>query len=475
MKIGKSTIVHFISRVGLSAAGFVATFLIAYLLGADVLGKYKVVVALVLWLNIPTMAISSAINKRVSEGDSCGAFLSAGFILTAILGTAVALAVVFFNHYVNQYVGAPVSGLLAFILLADAGLYSVSGALDGQKKVASRGILQTLERVSRTGLQVALILLGWRLTGLLVGHAVSLAIAAILGIFLFDTWPTIPSIEQFRSLFEYARYAWLGTVQTRSFAWMDTLVLAFFVSSSLIGIYEVAWGLASVLVLVGLSIQQILFPELSELGTEGSDERIHTHLDEGLAFTGIFSIPGLFGVLIVGERLLRIYGAEFAQGATILAILVLARTISAYGAQFVSAINAIDRPDVAFRINAVFVVANVLLNVFLIYLFGWYGAAVATAISALLMLVLGYLSLSKLIGSPSIPTLEILRQIVAAGLMGISLLGLVEVMPTGLLATIVVVLLGIAIYSSILLTISTRIRRRAISLLPEPIRTKYDI
>ncbi|MFC7007102.1 hypothetical protein [Halalkalicoccus salilacus] len=67
MRLGRTTAVYFGSQVVISLSGFVATFAIARLLGAAVLGQYAVVVALLFWITIPVNAISSAINKRISE------------------------------------------------------------------------------------------------------------------------------------------------------------------------------------------------------------------------------------------------------------------------------------------------------------------------------------------------------------------------------------------------------------------------
>lgn len=461
MRLGKSALVYFVSQVGLSISGFIATFAIARLLGAEILGVYSVTVALLFWLNVPTTAISSTVTKRISEGTSQGSFLTIGFLTNGALAIVISLGIVAFGEYIDRYVGAPVSTILMVIVLGNISLYTVTGMLDGQKMVAIRGILQALERVLRTGLQVALIFLGWELSGLLFGHAVSLMVASLVGVLLFEVRPSIPTRQQIRRFFKYAQYSWLGTIKTRAFAWMDTIVLAFFVSSTLIGIYEVAWRLASIFALISLSVQQTLFPTLSELSADGETDRIHHLLNEGLLFTGIFCIPGIVGATILGDRVLRIYRPEFAQGAQILVILVVARMISAFGSQFLSAVNAVDRPDLAFRINAAFVISNVGLNIVLITEYGWYGAAGATAISALVTLAYGYYILYRLIGRPNVPTREISYQILSAGLMGAVLVPVVENIPQNHYLTISAVGLGVFVYLLILLIVSERVRQKA--------------
>jgi len=469
MRLGKTTLIHFTTQVGVSLAGFVATFAIARFLGAGTLGTYAVAVALLFWLNVPASAVGSAVNKRVSEGFERKSFLGSGLLVNGVVAVALALLIVAFADRVDQFIGAPVSGLVAALVVGNVALLTVIGSLNGQKKVAHTGVLRAVERIGRTGLQVGFILLGYKLTGLLVGHATSLAAAAVLGLLLFEVQPSLPTREHIWSLLEYARYSWLGKLKTRAFGWMDTIVLAFFVPPALIGIYEVSWTLASTLALVSNSVQQTLFPELSELGVDENYERVHHYLNEGLVFTGVFAIPGLFGAAVIGPQVLKIYRPEFTRGATILLVLITARTLAAYGTQFLNAVNAIDRPDVAFRINAAFVASNIVLNVALISQFGWYGAAVATALSAALVLALSYAALSSLIGRPDIPVSEIANEVGASAAMAAAVYVLARVLPGSHYATVLLVAVGAVVYTGILVALSTRVREKAVGLLPAKI------
>jgi O-antigen/teichoic acid export membrane protein len=468
MRLGRTTLVHFASQVALSVAGFVATFAIARLLGADGLGTYVTAVALLFWLNVPAHAVSQAVTKRVSEGLDPESFLSAGAALNAAVALTLALGVLALSGRVNAFVGAPVSHLVAGLVVANVALLTVVAGLNGRKLVAQAGVLRAAERVFRTGAQVALVLAGFEVAGLLFGHAASLLAGAVLGAAVLGLRPSIPSRHHLARIGAYARYSWLGTLKTRAFGWMDTIVLAFFVPSALIGIYEVSWTLASTLVLVSVSVKRTLFPELSELGVEENYDRIHHYLEEGLVFTGLFAIPGFFGALVLGPRLLRIYRPEFTQGATILVVLVAARTVAAFGRQFVSAINAVDRPDVAFRVNLAFVAANLALNVGLVWQFGWYGAAAATALSAALSLALGYLALASLIGPPGVPHRSILAEIGSGAAMALAVRLVEPLVPGSHYATVALVALGAGLYTALLLAVSARVRQKAVALLPSP-------
>jgi len=113
-------------------------------------------------------------------------------------------------------------------------------------------------------------------------------------------------------------------------------------------------------------------------------------------------------------------------------------------------VDAVDRPDLTFRINAIFVVLNVILNVLLIWQFGWYGAAVATTISAGVGLGLGYYY-AKTIIEVSIPVGEIAKQLVAACIMGFIVYSGRLLFGESLATVIGLVVLGAAVYFSALL------------------------
>ncbi|TKX86631.1 flippase [Halorubrum sp. SS5] len=463
MNLGRETASLFVSHVTNSLAGFVATFAIARVLGAEGVGVYALGVATMTWLMIPINGVQRGLTKRISEGIDPGSYLVAGILIHVVLGGIITTALLVLSEYVNRYIGVTVAGLLAAMYFGNTLFKGVGAALEGEKKVARYGWLRALERIVRTVLQVGLILAGFTVSSLFLGHAISLMIASAIGGLLIGPWPAVPRVRHFWRLVDFAKYSWLGGMKGKTFGWMDTIVLGFFVGSSLIGIYEVAWALASVLMLVANSVRSTLFPELSELSTDDREERIHHYLNEGIVFTGIFLIPGFFGGIAVGSDLLRIYRPEFTQGATVLVILIAARTFDAYGTQFVSAINAVDRPEIAFRVNGAFVAVNLVLNVTLIARYGWQGAAVATLISGIVSLILGYRALSGLIGRPKVPFEEIFRQVVAGVIMFFAVVIGGRILPENHLATIVLIGGGAVVYGGILFAISTRIRQKALS------------
>mgnify|MGYP003835464187 FL=1 len=247
------------------------------------------------------------------------------------------------------------------------------------------------------------------------------------------------------------------------FNYTDVLVLMYFVSSGLIGIYTAAWNIGQFLILFSGTLRSTLFPEISSISAQDDPQAVSRIIEQSLTYGGLFLIPGLFGGVILGERILRIYGPDFPQGATVLTILIVANLFMGYQNQLLNTLNAINRPDLAFRVNAVFVVANVVFNVVLVYFYGWIGAAVATTVSVAVSLVLAYQHVAAIIDF-DLPLGEIARQWLAGGVMAIVVYGtlLIEntyrVVGHNFVVVVVLVTLGASIYFVVLLGLSTEFR-----------------
>lgn len=467
MRLAKKSALYFVSDVAISIIGFVAVLYFARVLGAGILGEYFLVVALLSWITIPSNGIASAINKRVSEGKGENLMLSSGLALNILYGTLISVGIIIGEELVNSYVGVDVSFYLPALVLLHIAFTSTIEGLKGKKKIVQGGFLRTFDRVVRSSSQVLLIYLGYELIGLIGGHTLGLLVATAIGAVVYGLKPTLPNSNSIKSLLSYGRYSWLGKMKGRTFGWMDTLVLGIFVSSNLVGIYEVSWRLASVLVLVSNAVEHTLFPEISDMSSEGDVEDVHNLLNEALFFAGIFVIPGFFGTLVLGPHILRVYGAEFVKGAPVLLVLILARTVNVYEMQLLNVINGINRPDVAFRINLVFVISNTILNFGLIYLFEWVGAAVATFLSSFVILALSYISITRLIGRPAIPVAGVLKQVFSGSVMGMVLLVSIKLAPFwNIYMTVTSVIAGAFVYFVVLYAISGRVRSKANSLIP---------
>jgi len=471
MKLGQTSFIVFISKLLGSAIGFLATLYFARKLGAEVIGIYSLILAMVRWLMLSgQLGIAKALEKRLSEGEERGEFLSAAILwvlsLILVLSIGIVVAEPLLDRYVSefdQYVGVSIVWAIIAILVARLFYRVVQWTLGGERKVYLKGVLQPLSIGTASFIQVALVVATFGLLGMIVGYVLGSLVVGLFGFYWVSTRPAHPGKRHFLSLFDFAKYSLLGSLKSRAFNQVDILLLGVFVPSALVGVYSVAWSIAKFLELFSGAISSTLFPEISYSSTQDTDQSVAGLIEDALAYTGLIAIPGLVGGFILGERLLRLYGDEFTQGAAVLAILILATLVYSYQAQLMNTLNGLDRPDIAFRINAIFIALNATLNMLLIPKFGIEGAAVATTFAAVAGLSLAYRAVSDLIDF-RLPLGEPARQVIAAAVMGgvvWTVLRWIE--QTGHLrynAVIVLTLVGCGavVYFLTLLAISTRFR-----------------
>jgi O-antigen/teichoic acid export membrane protein len=472
MRIGQTSIVNFLSQIATSVFGFVVTAYLTNELGATVFGNYALAASVLVWLKVlGGQGLQMATRKRISEGTDEAGFFGAALGLQAVAFCILAVGILAFRDQVNDYVRTDVAVVLVVLLFSGLLVWQVRAALEGRHRVELSSVLGPFDRTLRGIIQIAVVLLGFgTVWWLLSGFAAAELVTGLVGLVLLGLRPRLPTREQVVSMVEYAKYSWFSGFESRAFASMDTLILAipaFAISSGQIGVYEAAWNLASVLAVFGASVSTTLFPAISKLSSAGKDG-IEGLIDDAVAYSGLFVIPGLVGCVVVGRRVLAIYGTEFTRGYTILLVLVAARLLYVYQSQFTNVLAAIDRPDSAFRVNVTFVATNLVLNVALVAFVGWLGAAVATATSAMVGLVLSYWYLRKYVTIP-IPIGELASQVLAAVTMGVVVFVARGFAGAGVAWTVALVAVGGGAYFAILTVLSRRFRATVRRNLPVPI------
>lgn len=465
MRVGQTSFVHFLFNISASILGFVATVYFARVLGPDVLGEYALLLSIVIWLKLAVqVGVPTAITKRISEGTEQGQYAIAGLVCIGVLAVVFTIPVLLIGDWIDAYVGRQVHEFVVLLVVASAGFAFVTSLLEGLRVVHLAGLLSPFRVISRSLVQVALVILGAGLVGLLAGYFVGTVFAMALGgVFAVRRLDLgVPERRHFERTFDFAKYAWIKTVGSRGFNWVDITILGLFVPSNLVGIYSIAWNVSSFLGLFSNSIENTVFPEISSLIEDGDRAAAARVFSDSLRYAGLFVIPGLVGGYVLGAEILAIFGDEFRAGDHILVLLIGSFLFFSYQRQFRSLLDASDRPDVTFRIVVLFLGLNAVLNVALIARYGWIGAAVATFAAMFLSTVHAYLEAIRIVDF-QLPIKDITQQWAAAGAMGLALLSVMElsVVPQLLypeLRTLVLVALGAGTYFATLVAISSAFR-----------------
>ncbi len=466
MKLAKSSIGVFLIKMAITPIGFLGTLYAARVVGADTLGVFYLFTAVVSGLSLfLSFGIGSATTKRISEGEEQGEFLGAAFMMNLTLYGFTTLLLIIFREEIIGFIGyEPAYYFIFIVLLFKVFKKPISYALKGERRVATGKSLSLISDSVRVLLWVVLLTLGAEVLGLIVGYVAGYLAALVVGVGLITIKMKLPSKRHFKSIFDFSKYSWLGSIESKAFSWTDTIVLGLFVAPAYIGIYEVAWSISHLFYAVASAIGAVLFPNVSHLASQGKVNQIRDIIEEALIYVPIIAFPGLVGALLVGEGVLRIYGEEFVIGYIILSILIVARIANTFKSVITKVINGLDRPDLSFRVYFVFLVLNLSLNFLLVYLIGWVGAAIATTLSIGIAMLLSYRYLDRLIGV-SVPWMELGKEVGCALVMGLALYPPAEYMaPLTIFETIVLVVLGTLVYFGLLFLVSPKIKNKLIGL-----------
>jgi O-antigen/teichoic acid export membrane protein len=186
------------------------------------------------------------------------------------------------------------------------------------------------------------------------------------------------------------------------YARIDVVLLGFLMGANAAGLYNVAYRLVFMLVLIPQLGSRAVFPQASKLYLD-SRQDFKSLYNEFLNATVLIGLPMAAGLWLIGsELIILIFGESFTDSAPLLRLLAPMLFLN-----FVSQVMSIflmscDRQVERTKTMAAVAGASVVGNLALIPLFGIHGAAVAALASETLRVALFALELRGVVGWPKI-------------------------------------------------------------------------
>lgn len=159
---------------------------------------------------------------------------------------------------------------------------------------------------------------------------------------------------------------------------VDTLLLAQLQGTRAVGFYNAGTNLLFGAMLLSQAIVTAVFPVLARMGRlDGEESR--GLMRRSLTVSLVCSVPFAVVALLQHERVMTaVYGAEYAPGATALAVLMAALPVLFLTNLFGHLLGAVGQQRLVLRIAATNLLVNVVFNLLLIPALGPLGAAIAT-------------------------------------------------------------------------------------------------
>jgi len=384
------------AQIGKALLSFLGITYFARLLGPGGVGVFFLFQATMgIGVLVSDLGIQGAVEKRLSERQLGGEVLTTGLVLKLLLLLLLSLFVLLFRSRINRYLGEELAFLLVLGIAAQGISSLMIKVVNAELRVGETAFIRFSQQVVWIVVSAGLVYVGYGtaslIYGLLAGYVLSIAWAGYIARTPFGR----PTVRSARSIFDYSKYNFVASASWQIHNWADVMIIGFFLTSSLVGAYEIAWRVSVLSVFFVNAINTTIFPQVSAWDETGSEERIQSLIPVVLLWSLLLVVPAFFGTMVLSREILElVFGTGYGTASLVLVLLMGEKIVQALYRPLKRILEAVDRVDMAARATIVGIVSNVALNVVLVPLAGIVGAAVATGLSLCLMtaLVVYYLN-----------------------------------------------------------------------------------
>lgn len=377
---------------------------------------------LVFVLSLPpvlgTFALPSAavkyISQYIAENDAEKArsvvvrtlqigVLSSSIVFVLLFAPAEWLSSVMFNT--SDY--APLLRIVALASVFNILYVLVSAFLQGLQKidlVAWIGILYTLVQNS---VGISLILLGWRLYGVVISWFSAFLIASAAGLIMTSRHLGIlGKSHPIGSLFKFSRPLYVSSAVGNFVGWVDQLLLVSYMgflygvveAQRLLGVYYVAVRASIVPSLFSSSIVTALFPQLSELYARQGANGLKDAFRVSTRYSVLIGLPLIVGLATLAYPVIIVFaGWQYIEATEPLIIISIAAAIGTLGVAAGPIMMALARTGIVSVISVISVILSFLFSYLALAALnlGMVGTAWARTFAAIIGLALSLYALSR--------------------------------------------------------------------------------
>ncbi|GGN23744.1 flippase [Halarchaeum nitratireducens] len=267
-------------------------------------------------------------------------------------------------------------------------LGSVQGMQESLPKVVVQNV--TFPVVRFLGIVVAL-LFGLGAIGVSYAYLASYAAAALVGLVylsrrtpLFDR--TVSTVSRERELLSFSLPLVASGAMTIVISDIDFYMLGAFGGTGAVGVYNVAYPLAQLLMTAMTAFGFVFMPILSELDASGEHDQMKRLYQLATRWVVLATLPLFLLLFLFPEQAIRYtFGAEYVSGAAALSVLAAGFFIHTTFGLNKGTLTSLGHTRLIMLDDIAAAVLNVLLNLVLIPKYGLLGAAYATTASYLLL------------------------------------------------------------------------------------------
>jgi len=396
-KITKGAGIIFVGMIISKLLGYVYRILIARV-GTETYGLFSIGIALFsLLTTISLVGLNRGVLRYISfyrakeDLGKVKELISFSLKITSLFSLIVSIiffvfsdkiAILFFHNSDLSIIFKILAVFIPFSVFREV-IFSIIESFQKIKyEIYSKNIVENVIKILLT---LIFLTLGFKLIGFTVAYAIGILISTLTALFFLKKLISIklnlnPSKILKKELFFYSFPLSFSLLISSIINWTDTLMLGFFRTASEIGIYNAALSTAFLMYIIPSILLGLFIPILTEVyakDDKDSFNQIHKRVTKWILFTNI-ALLSLF--YLFSKPILRIlFGLDYVSGSTVLIILSTGYFIGYSLSASTRVLMIINKTKLIFINTLAITIINIILNLYLIPIYGISGAAIATA------------------------------------------------------------------------------------------------
>lgn len=376
------------------AAGFIFTLILTRSLGASVYGLYAFGISITsVARNIADLGSDKALLRFVPKYEEDikrqGEMVFLSYFTSVVGGTGIAVILILSGGLLNEWtVDDPrfpaVLTLLAINIVVNnlnQLLYNHLRATDllNIKLFLNDILFPTLRLVSAA----VLVYFGYSILDI-IGAIIGVGIVVfVMGWYLLIKNEIVrfsrpSSTAVIKRYYNYSIPITVGNAGGILFQRSDIIMIGFLLSSSAVGIYNVAFLLGTIIALPLSGVNQLFPPMASRLYSSGKNSQLNDLYKTITRWVLTVSLlPSVF-LLVYRNEILNLFGGEFTEASLVLVLIIGVQMVNTAAGPSGSLLIMTDHQYVKLMNMWAFGICNIVLNYFLIITYGLIGAAIAT-------------------------------------------------------------------------------------------------
>jgi O-antigen/teichoic acid export membrane protein len=344
----KGSLILLVSNLSATLINAVAIILMARLLGPSRYGTYSLALLIPGLIQLfigfgalPAVIRYAAYYNSIGKEDEAKRFTSNVIVFLGLTGTLLTilcfvLAGVLSSLMLNRPSLGPYVELASLSVLGSTALQTSITCAIGWNWMTLSGSTTVTQAVVQLALSPAFILLGFGVTGALVGHLASMLIAgcAGVGVLYIRKLKGSGNLRSFysdvREMNVYGIPAYAGYVINNLSSYFVLVLLAAIATNTVYGYYQVAVNFTTPVTLLASAMINALFPAFASIdGIKGNVNQAFRHAYRFIAF---LLTPLIMFLIVSAGPLVRIlYGAAYSSSVSYLQLLAFAYLPIAFG------------------------------------------------------------------------------------------------------------------------------------------------